>query len=351
MINVLVVDDSRVVREHLKDILESDKAIRVVGMAGDGEEAVRFVDRKSPHVITMDINMPRMNGLVATRRIMETKPVPIVVVSASYSRGDVRKSFLAMEAGAVAITEKPVGPKHPDYVYAVRELIQTVKLMSEIKVVRRLLMAKPSGEARTATPEIKPEQIQKSVKLVAIGASTGGPPVLHTVLSGLKQGFRFPVVVVQHISAGFLGGMVDWLGQAIKLPVHIAAHGEKLLPGHVYFASDGFHAGIGSGGRIKLSRSEPENGVRPSVSYLFRSAMSVYGGDMVGVLLTGMGKDGAEELKEMKEKGAVTIVQDKETSVVYGMPGEAVRLGAAAYVLSPDRISAMLESLAKAGIN
>ena len=345
MIKVLIVEDSAVVRQHLKNILETDAGIRVVGMAENGEESLKFVKERKPDVITMDINMPKMNGLDATRRIMETNPVPIVIVSASYDRNDVDKSFRAMEAGALAIIEKPSGEGHADYDSTAKNLVQTVKLMSEVKVVKRWNKTRQSGTLCEGLFEVVPWQTANNIKVVAIGASTGGPPVLQTILSGLPKNFPVPVLVVQHIAKSFLEGMVTWLGQTTTLPIHIAAYGDRPLPGHVYFAPDDFHMEVRSGGRIVLNKDKPENGIRPSVSYLFRSAMNVFGRNTIGILLTGMGRDGAEELKMMKEKGAITIVQDEESSVVYGMPGEAVKLDAVTYVLPPDKIAPALKRL------
>lgn len=342
----MIVDDSATVRQHLKRILEVG-GVRVIGMAGNGKDALRFVQEQKPDVITMDIEMPGMNGLDATRRIMETNPLPIVIVSANYDRNDVEKSFLAMSSGAVAILEKPLGEGHPGYEESVRELVQTVKLMSEVKVVKRWPsypphppLAKGGRRGGGTVPDFS-----KDIKLIAIGASTGGPPVIQTILSGLPRGHKIPVLVVQHIAKGFIEGMVEWLNQTTSLQVKIAVDGEYILPGHAYFAPDDFQMGVRSSGRIALSKSDPENGIRPSVSYLFRSAMNTYGGDMVGVLLTGMGKDGAEELKHLKNKGALTIAQDKDSSVVFGMPGEAVKLEAATYVLPPDKIASTLAGL------
>ncbi len=348
MIKVLIVEDSAVVRQHLKNILEKGEGIRVIGMAENGVESLKFVQEQKPDVITMDINMPKMNGLEATRRIMETRPVPIVIVSASYDPGDVDKSFHAMEAGAVAIVEKPPGEGHLDFDTAAKALVQTVKLMSEVKVVKRWNKTQQSGTLRECLTEVVSGQTANNIKALVIGASTGGPPVLQTILSGLPKNFPAPVFVVQHIAKGFLGGMAAWLGQTTAIPIHIAAYGDRPQPGHVYFAPDDFHMEI-RGSRIVLNKDKPENGIRPSVSYLFRSAANVFGENMIGVLLTGMGKDGAEELKIMKEKGAITIVQDKESSVVYGMPGEAVKLDAATYVLSPDKIALALKSLTSGG--
>ncbi|MBI3585113.1 MAG: chemotaxis-specific protein-glutamate methyltransferase CheB [Nitrospinae bacterium] len=354
MINVLIVDDSAVVRQHLKDVLESDSNIRVMGTVKNGEEAVRFVQKKKPDVITMDINMPNMNGFEATRRIMEINPVPIVIVTASYDRQDVEKSFHSMEAGALAIIEKPFGEGHPHSKETQNDLVQTVKLMAEVKVVRRWKREKEREERQLEDIDktVSDKGIKrrdKKVKIVAIGASTGGPPIIQTILSGLKKGYPAPILVVQHISKGFLEGLTEWLNQSTGLPVHIAKHGEELLPGHIYFARDDYHLGVDEDGRLRLSREEIENGIRPSVSYMFRSIMNSFDGEAVGILLTGMGKDGAMELKMMKDNGAVTIAQDRESSVVYGMPGEAVRLDGATYILSPEEIAPMLGALAKVG--
>ena len=349
MINVLIVDDSAVVRQHLKDVLESDKDIRVMGTAKDGEEAVRFVQEKKPDVITMDINMPNMNGFEATRKIMETNPVPIVIVTASYDRSDVEKSFHSMEAGALAIIEKPFGEGHPHSKETQNDLVQTVKLMSEVKVVRRWKRER-ERQSEAIDKKVSDKGLKKrdkKIKIVAIGASTGGPPIIQTILSGLKKGYSAPILVVQHISKGFLEGLVEWLRQSTGFPVHIAKHGEELLPGHIYFARDDYHLGVDKDGRLRLSREEIENGLRPSVSYLFRSIINSFDGEAVGILLTGMGKDGAMEMKMMKDNGAVTIAQDRESSVVYGMPGEAVRLDGATYVLSPEEIAQTLEALAR----
>jgi two-component system chemotaxis response regulator CheB len=186
------------------------------------------------------------------------------------------------------------------------------------------------------------------VKVVAIGASTGGPPAIEAILLKLPKDFCAPLLIVQHIAPGFVQGFADWLANSCRFPVGIATQNEFPLPGHAYVAPDGVHMGMEINGRIVLSKSEPENGLRPSVSYLFRSVAEVFGKNIVGVLLTGMGKDGAYELKMMKEKGAITIAQDKESCVVYGMPGEAVNLNAATYVLSPPKIAELLSGLLKA---
>ena len=355
MIKVLVVEDSAVVRELLIHLLGSDPELQVVGSASNGEEALEAVKGKRPDIITMDIHMPKMDGLEATRRIMETIPTPIVVVSGSSNPQESEASFRAIEAGALAMVQKPRAWGHPAHEAGAKELIQTVKLMSEVKVVRRWARQRaeeepsavlvPRGVASLPMPEALPAEI----KLVAIGASTGGPLVIQTILSLLPKHFSVPIVIVQHMAPGFVAGFAEWLGQSCGLPVHIPVHGEQLLAGHVYVAPDGFQMSVEHGARVGLNQDEAENGLRPSVSYLFRSVARVYGPKAVGVLLTGMGKDGANELKLMKERGSLTLVQDRESSVVHGMPGEAITIDASTYVLAPAGIAAALSRLAKKG--
>ena len=348
MIKVLIVEDSQVVREFLTYVLSSDPDIQVIGTASNGEEAIKMISDKSPDVVTMDINMPKMDGFEATRIIMETTPTPIVIVSASWDPEEVQKTFRAMEAGALAAVRKPVGVAHPDYKDQAKELIQTIKLMSEVKVVRRHSRIKHGKgiSAGLAVKDLIP--LTTDVKIVAIGASTGGPPVIETILSRLSKDSCAPLLIVQHIAPGFVQGFADWLANSCRIPVKIATRHEFPLPGHAYIAPDGVHMGLDTSGRIVFEGSEPENGLRPAVSYLFRSVANVFGKNIVGVLLTGMGKDGAKELKMMKEKGAITIAQDEESCVVYGMPGEAVNLNAATYVLSPPKIAELLAGLLKA---
>ena len=344
MIKVLIVEDSSVVREFLVYLLGSDPDIRVVGTASDGEQAIEAVKRYRPAVITMDIHMPKMDGLEATRRIMETDPTPIVIVSGSTDPHENTKMFRAMEAGALAVLARPTGIGHSDHENTARELVQTVKLMSEVKVVRRWPQTRREPVSPAAVKAPRGEAAK--VKVIAMGASTGGPPVLQTVLAMLPRDFPLPVLIVQHMATGFITSFVEWLAQSSVLPVHVAMHGELMLPGHVYVAPDECQMKVEHGGKIVLTKDEPESGLRPSVSYLFRSLTAVYGGGAVAGLLTGMGRDGAEELRLLKEKGAVTFAQDKDSSVVHGMPGEAIKLDAATFILAPDKIAAVLTDLA-----
>ncbi|MGA1796725.1 MAG: chemotaxis-specific protein-glutamate methyltransferase CheB [bacterium] len=352
MKKVLIVDDSLTAREYLRYLLQTTGDFHVVGMAEDGEEAIEKVKQTHPDVVVMDFYMPKMNGNEATQRIMESYPVPIVAVSASWTPEVVGEAFRAMESGAVAAIGKPRGGSAGEDMAG--KFVQTVKLMSEVRVVRRF--AKYSRSSDTNAPTSKgPETIQRKVieptvvtsgiEIVAIGASTGGPPVIENILSDIPENFVCPVLVVQHISDGFLQGMVDWLNKHVRIPVHIPSHGDSIMPGHVYFAPSGVHMGVTSKGKIILSNAAPEMSLRPAVSFLFRAIAENFGNKAIGVLLTGMGTDGAIELKMMKDNGAVTIAQDKESSVVHGMPGEAIRLGGVHYVLSPREIACMLVQL------
>ena len=224
------------------------------------------------------------------------------------------------------------------------EMISKVKLMSEVKVVRRWVRPRQAVEAKPAAGSLPSLRIRPDIDVVAIGASTGGPVALRTILSGLQPDFQVPVLIVQHIAAGFIRGMVEWLSGTSGLRLHVAEEGDKLQRSHAYFAPDGVDMGVDKSQHIRL-RSDGRSVTTPSVSHLFRSVAEAYGENAAGVLLTGMGKDGAEELKLMKEKGALTVAQDRESSVVFGMPGEAIRINAAACVLPPHEIALMLGRL------
>jgi len=335
-IRVLVVDDSASARMLLVHILEADPRIRVVTAVPSGEKAIETLGQSNPDLILMDIHLPGINGYDTTRRIMETRPVPIVVCSAVSAVTAADNVFRAMDAGAVAVVEKPVGIGHPEFSKVAAKLVETVTLMAEIKVVRRWPHRKPAPLS-LRPPLIKPSRAA-APRAVAIGASTGGPPVLQSILSALPASFPAPVLIVQHIVPGFLGGLVQWLGQTTRFPVKIAEAGEELLAGHAYLAPDGHHFGIGRSNEAVLSLEAPDSGLRPSVSHLFRSVGDACGANAAAVLLTGMGKDGAHELKQLHDLGALTIAQDAASSIVHGMPGEAIKLGGARFVLAPEQI-------------
>jgi two-component system, chemotaxis family, protein-glutamate methylesterase/glutaminase len=252
----------------------------------------------------------------------------------------------ALEAGALAALKKPRGFGDPGN-GAEAGMINTLKLMSEVKVVRR--WNGTAAAARVAAKPMPRGPIGHEVAIVAIGASTGGPPVLSRILSGLSPAFPAPILVVQHIAAGFTTGFAEWLATVSGMPIHVAHGGEIPLPGHVYVAPDDRHLRVNLLGELQTTRDEPHNGPRPGVGVLFRSVAERFGRRAVGVLLTGMGRDGAEELKLMADQGALTIAQDEESSVVFGMPAEAIRLGAASFVLPPHKIAELLTTAVLGG--
>lgn len=341
MIKTLVVEDSQVIQQLLVYILSSSPELKVVGTASEGESAIEATRRYKPDVIVMDIHMPVMDGFEATRRIMETQPTPIVIVSGSSTQSEISTTFRALEAGALTVIPKPLGIGHPSFEADAQTLIETVKLMSEVKVVRRFARYR---EQAPQSVDLKVKPVHAPIRLVAIGASTGGPLAIQTILSLLPGQFPVPVLIVQHISPGFVDGFAEWLSRTTGFPVHIAASG-YIQPGHAYIAPDGNNMNVIGASQIAVSKVDTGSGHGTSIAYLFRSVAQVAGNSTVAVLLSGMGRDGAEELKLIKDRGGITIVQDEATSVVFGMPAEAIKLDAASYVLPPEKIAIALTSL------
>lgn len=338
LVRVLVVEDSPVVRQLLVQVLENDPCVRVVGTAANGLEALAAVERVRPDVLTMDIHMPRLDGLAATRRIMQHHPVPIVIVSGVVV-DDIGATFDALSAGALAFVPCPPGPGHPRHEAGAAELVRTVRLMSEVRVVRRT----PAREA--TREEAEPPVRGGKVRVVAIGASTGGPQALLQILAALPHPYPIPIAIVQHMAPGFIGAMVQWLNRVVRVKVILATHGATARPGHAYMAPDGYQMGISRQGQITLHDAPGENGLRPSVSHLFRSVLESFGGAAGVVLLSGMGNDGAAELVALRSLGAFTLVQDCGSSVVYGMAEAAVRLDACVRTAPPEEIALALSGL------
>lgn len=342
MIGVLVAEDSPATREYLVYLIEQDPALEVAAVARDGMEAVEQAERLRPDVILMDVQMPRLNGFEATRLIMERAPTPIVIVSASFARDEVGMTFEALSAGALTVVEKPLGPDHPRQAESAAKLVETLRLMAEVKVVRRWPRR---AHALAAPAPVVPSD--RAARVVAIGASTGGPAAVSEILQGLPGDLPAPLLLVQHIAPGFTEGLVEWLGQGTRLAVKLARADEPVAPGTVFVAPEHFQMGITKAGRIRLAQELAEDGFCPSAGHLFESVAEAYGPAAAGILLTGMGRDGAKGLMRLREAGGVTIAQDEETSVVFGMPGEAARIGAAQHVLPPNRIAELIRSLAK----
>jgi two-component system chemotaxis response regulator CheB len=336
---VLVVDDSAVLRQQIRFILQADPQLQVVGEAKNGEEAITMARQLRPDIITMDICMPKMDGLDAIRAIMADSPAPIVVVTGADVDAEMHVAAQAQKLGAVSVVHKPGSIAAPSYKVIAGTLVQQVKAMSQVRVVSRLRSHSQVVLPETPPPPAAPTRGRKT-EIIAIGASTGGPAALYKVLGGLPASCPVPVVVVQHISLGFVEGLASWLGGGCKLQVRVAKHGEKLQAGVIHIAPDGSHMVTDSFGRVRLKDTPPLNGHRPSVTALFQSVAEAYGPTAIGVILTGMGADGATGLRAMRDAGSMTIAQDEASCVVFGMPKEAIALGAAKHVVPLEKIAA-----------
>lgn len=339
-IRVLLVDDSAVVLASLERLLADTPEIQVVGKARNGQEALDLIPRVKPDVVCTDLHMPVMDGFTLTQQVMSLHPLPILVVSASVQQGeDADNIFRVIEAGAVDVFAKPLGAD--DRRQLRQALIAKIRVLAGVKVIRRHTRQAPANTQAAPLPR----GTSTKTRLVAIGSSTGGPQALHTILSSLPASFAAPILCVQHISAGFADGMVDWLGNHCGLHVQTARHGETPRPGTVYFPREGTHLEIDCNGALASSLGPSLDGHRPSITVTFTSVAEYFRRGATGVLLTGMGRDGADGMKAIADAGGVTIAQDEESSVVFGMPAEAIKLGAAKYVLPLEEIAGTLIGL------
>jgi len=345
-VRVLVVEDSITIRKRLVEVLQADAGFQVVGEAEDGRQAIDRCLSLRPDAVTMDMMLPVMSGLAATEYIMAHCPTPILVVSASFNRGEVFKTYDALAAGAVEVIEKPTGNEAAG-VWE-QEFKSTLRIVSRVRVITHLrarlngvrevkLPAAPLGRAREPGP----------MAVLAIGASTGGPNALVQVLSALPRELTAPVVVVLHIGSAFALPFAEWMGTQVARPVAYARGGEALgsLAGRIVLAPPDRHL-IVRGGRLLLTDEAERHSCRPSVDVLFESVAASYGATAVGCLLSGMGRDGATGLLAMRRAGALTFAQDEATCVVYGMTRAAAEIGAAVRVLPPDQIGRHLAGLA-----
>lgn len=340
MIQALLAEDSKTTAELLRQMLESDPGIRVVGTAVNGEEAVAMARDLKPHVIVMDVHMPLVNGFEATQRIMTEFPVPIIIVSSTVDVHEKAISMKALELGALALMEKPKGPGHAEFEAECRHFLSTVRALSAVKVVRRWAHHNTATRIRRLTPAPNPGRALAEV--VAIAASTGGPAALHRVLSSVPQDFDAPILIVQHMARGFIEGFAEWLEAGTRLKVRVARHGMKLETGIVYIAPDDRQLGLSDPHTIDVNTALPIEGFRPSGTHLFRSVAAQYGSKALGVILTGMGRDGVEGLRALRDLGGRVVAQDEATSVVFGMPGVTVASGLAHDVLPLDSIGPRL---------
>lgn len=320
MIRVLMVEDSPTARLMLAAVLTSDPEITIVGEASSGDQALDLVMKLKPDLITMDLHMPVMDGLAATRAIMAAAPTPIILMTASSVREDVALSFEVLRAGALAITDKP-SPSAENTEAEWARLIELVKALADVRVVRHLTPTRPAG-AIAAPPRL-------AARVIGIGASAGGPTAMRDLLVSLPASMTLPILAVQHMAPGFTSGLADWLSAETgsARSVRVAQHGAPLAERTVYLAPDRMHLGVSRLGSILLSDEAPVGGFRPSATYLFASLAAVFGSAVIGVILSGMGTDGLEGLVQVHAAGGVVVAQDRESSLVHGMPGAVIAAG------------------------
>lgn len=343
-IRVMIIEDSEVVRMLLEEIISRDPRLEVAASASSAEEGLRLLHKTAPDVISLDIRLPGMNGFQATKRIMSEKPTPIVVVSASVEKEDLKISMNALKAGALAIVEKPVGTTRSGYQEMANQLCTQLAIMSAVKVVRQRRLSFPSPVTRASGPHACRVQKNGAFRMLGIAASTGGPNALERLLNGLPADFPLPILLVQHITPSFLEGFAAWLDDVCPFAAAVARDGEIPAAGKVYVAPVESHIKVRAG-RIWLDSSPPVSSQRPSGTVLFESLARELGSSAIGILLTGMGDDGARGLSELRAVGGYTIVEDESTAVVYGMPQAALQLGAACESLPLHEIAARVLDL------
>ena len=337
-VSVLVVEDSPTTGELLSALLKDAGGFTVAGIARNGQEAIDLARRLVPDVIAMDINMPHMDGFAATKRIMSECPRPIVIASATMDVRDVGVSMAALQAGALAVVEKPVGPGHPRSRELAGAWLSALRSMAGMKVVRHTQFGAPRG-TRHRVP-----MVATPLRAVGIAASTGGPAALAKVLGRLPADFGAPVVVVQHIAHGFVDGLATWLDTQCALRVKVADDGEPLHTGTAYLAGDGRQLVVSAGGKLSYQDCAAPPAFCPSADPLFASLARVYGAGASGVILSGMGRDGVQGLLAIRAAGGEGIAQDEASCVVFGMPAAAIETGAAGVTLPLAEIADYLVS-------
>lgn len=344
MINILIVDDSPTEAALIQHIIESAQDMNVIGIAKNGKEAIELAEKLKPDLITMDIQMPVMDGLEATRIIMAHHPTPIVVISSMINDESVHATFHILDAGALTALEKPVGVFSPSFEDRKNHIIDTLRSLSEIRVIKKPLKNHLTYEPKKAkTTHTKP-----TYEIIAMGASIGGPIALKTILSQLPTDFPVPVLIVQHMSSGFMRGFAQWLGENVGLTVKNAANYEVLKAGIIYIAPEHHHMEIERVHKnliCKLVDAPPVSGFCPSITRLFQSISKVSGRKAIGILLTGMSDDGATGLLELKRAHGHTLIQDQESSVVFGMSAVAQSLDAVDKVIGLEHIASYLTKM------
>jgi len=336
---VMIVEDSTVVRTLLMHIVSADPRLSVVAAVATAEEAIAALSTVRPDVISMDIRLPGMDGLEATRRIMADRPTPIVVISASIERDSLASSMDALRAGALSVVEKPVGFGDRDYAAVAREICTQLAIMSDVAVVRRRIQPRAPNAAGLRTP-VPP-------RMLVCAASTGGPQAVARLFGALPADFALPVLLVQHMGAAFMDGYATWLQSVVPQRVTIAQDGMAPAAGTIHVAPGDRHLRIAADGRLRIGADPAIGGQRPAATALFQSAAAALSGAAVGVMLTGMGEDGAPGVQAMIAAGGAVIAEHESSAVVYGMPAAAVRMGALA--LPIDMIAPHLERIVARG--
>ncbi len=335
-ISVLVVDDSSFIREAITTLLSMDDGINVSGEAANGQEALDKVLELKPDLVTMDIVMPVMDGLEAIERIMHSNAVPILVLT---SKDDAHTAFTAISKGALEVLPKPeLDLKNAG------EFISKVKLLSNVKVISHISGRLSRGSVAKELPR---QNINKhrNQRIVAVAASTGGPNALSDLFSKLPGDFPYPIVVAQHIHEEFIPGMVEWLDEVSTLTVKESAQGDRIQPGFIYISPAEKHMEIDLETRVSLVDRGRTDIYFPSCNRLLSSVARAYGKSVIGIVLSGMGDDGVLGIEEIKKKGGMTIAQDEKSSIVFGMPKEAIKTGCIDKVLPLGKISSEIVKL------
>ena len=325
-IRVMIVEDSLVVRTLLTHIIAGDPRLEVVAAVASAEEALAQLAAIRPDVISMDIRLPGMDGLEATRQIMADQPTPIVVISASFDRTQLNPTMDALRAGALAAVEKPVGVADPEYRTIAAEIRTQLVIMSQVAVVRRRMRTPLAGAPTAGRPRIAP-------RMLLCAASTGGPQALAKLFNSLPADLSLPVLLVQHMGGAFMDGFASWLDSVVPQRVELARAATLPQPGAIYVAPGDRHLTLMPSGKLGLSEAAPVAGQRPAATVLFNSAAAALDGAALAVVLTGMGEDGAAGVRQLVDAGGAAIAEHESTAVVNGMPAAAVRQGALALPL------------------